>query len=97
VQSNNLFFADYGNNHSNDSSIIQKILDISHNWEVDFGMKFAAEKCLVLSKQKNLALKIGDNMLPHMEEATYLGIPLSEKGFDSKSLQKIAREKWKLQ
>ena len=93
VKSNNLFFADDGNIHSNDSSIIQKILDISHNWEVDFGMKFAAEKCLVLSKQKNLALKIGDNLLPQVEEATYLGIPLSEKGFDSKKFAKNCARK----
>jgi hypothetical protein len=60
------------------------MLDIAHKWQVEFGMKFAPEKCLVLSKQKNLCLKIGENQLPQVEEAIYLGIPLSEDGFNSK-------------
>ena len=84
VKSNNLFFADDGNIHSNDKSVIQKILDIAHTWEADFGMKFSPEKCLVLSKQKNLDLYIGGIQLPQVEEATYLGIPFTVKGFDSK-------------
>ena len=46
VQSNNLFFADDGNIHSNDKSTVQKILDIAYKWESEFGMKFSPEKCL---------------------------------------------------
>lgn len=93
VKSNFLFFADDGNLHSNHSDIIQKILDISHKWEVEFGMKFAPEKCLVLSKQKNLCLKIGENQLPQVEETTYLGIPFSEYGFNSKKFAKNCARK----
>jgi hypothetical protein len=93
IRSNNLFFADDGNIHSNDKSTVQKILDIAFKWESEFGMKFSPEKCLVLSKQKNLSLKIGDNLLPEVDEATYLGIPLNLRGFDSKKFaQNCARK-----
>ena len=93
VKSNNLFFADDGNIHSNDKSIVQKILDIAFKWESEFGMKFAPEKCLVLSKQKNICLKIGGNQLPQVDEAIYLGIPLTINGFDSKKFsQNCARK-----
>ena len=84
VTTNNLFFADDGNIHSNNKSTIQKILDIAHTWEVDFGMKFSPEKCLVLYKQVNLNLSIGGIQLPQVDEATYLGIPFTANGFDSK-------------
>ena len=84
VQSNNLFFADDGNIHSNDKSTVQKILDIAYKWESEFGMKFSPEKCLVLSKQKNLCLKIGETQLPEVDQAIYLGIYLNTNGFDSK-------------
>ena len=40
-------------------------------------MKFAPDKCLILSKQKNLGLRIGINQLPEVSEAIYLGIPLN--------------------
>ena len=40
-------------------------------------MKFAPDKCLILSKQKNLGLRIGDNQLPEVSEAIYLGIPFN--------------------
>jgi hypothetical protein len=93
VKSNNLFFADDGNLHSNSSETIQGILNICHDWEIDFGMKFAPEKCLVLSRQKNLCLKIGENQLPQVEEAVYLGIPLNENGFDSKKFAKNCSRK----
>ena len=43
IKTNNLFFADDGNIHSNDPEIIQKILDISHKWETEYGMKFSAD------------------------------------------------------
>jgi hypothetical protein len=84
IKSNNLFFADDGNIHSNEKSTVQKLLDIAHSWQIGYGMKFAPDKCLVLSKQKNLGLKIGDNQLPEVNEAIYLGIPLSMNGFDAK-------------
>ncbi len=44
IKTNNLFFADDWNIHSNDPKIIQKILDISHKWETEYRMKFSAEK-----------------------------------------------------
>ena len=72
VKSNNLFFADDGNIHSNDKSIIQKLLDIAQKWESEFGMKFAPDKCLVLSKQKNLCLKIGETQLPEVVTLEFL-------------------------
>ena len=53
IKTNNLVFADDGNIHSNESETIQRILDLAHSWELNFGMKFSAEKCLVLSRQKN--------------------------------------------
>lgn len=84
IKTNNLFFADDGNIHSNDPEIIQKILDISHKWETEYGMKFSPEKCLVLSKRKNLKLNIGGYQLPQVDEAIYLGIHFSENGFNSK-------------
>ena len=84
IKSNNLFFADDGNIHSNDKEVVQKLLDIAHKWENEFGMKFSPEKCLVLSKQNNISLKIGDTLLPQVSEAVYLGIPFTENGFDSK-------------
>ena len=77
VISNNLFFADDGNIHSNDESTIQKILDICHTWEVNFGTNFSTEKCLVLSKQENLNLWIGGIQLQQVDGATYLGIPFT--------------------
>ena len=93
VKSNNLFFADDGNLHSTDKCIVQKMLDIAQTWESEFGMKFAPDKCLVLSKQKNLGLKIGDTQLPEVDEAVYLGIPLVASGFDSKKFaQNCARK-----
>jgi len=93
VQSNNLFFADDGNIHSNDKSTVQKILDIAFKWETEFGMKFSPEKCLVLSRQKNLCLKMGETQLPEVDEAIYLGIPLNVNGFDSKKFaQNCARK-----
>jgi len=84
VQSNNLFFADDGNIHSNDKATVQKILDIAYKWESEFGMTFSREKFLVLSKQKNLCLKIGETQLPEVDQAIYLGITLNANGFDSK-------------
>jgi hypothetical protein len=93
IKTNNLFFADDGNVHSNEPSIIQKILDICNDWELDFGMKFSPSKCLVLSKQNNLNLHIGGNVLPQVEEAVYLGIPLSATGFSSKSFAKSCSRK----
>ena len=71
--------------HSTDKSTAQKLLDIAHSWESDYGMKLASARCLVLSKQKNL-YKIGENQLPEVNEATYLGIPLNMNGFDEKKL-----------
>ena len=64
IKTNNLFFADDWNIHSNDPEIILKIQDLSHNWETEYGMKFSAEKCHVLSKRKNLKLNIGGYQLP---------------------------------
>jgi hypothetical protein len=93
IKTNNLFFADDGNIHSNDANIVQKILDIAYEWESDFGMKFSAEKCLVLSKQKNLQFNIGGTLLPQVEEAIYLGIPFSVNGFDSKNFVKNCARK----
>ena len=54
IESNNLFFADDGNIHSNEKSTVQKLLDIAHSRESQYGMKFAPDKCLILSKQKIL-------------------------------------------
>ena len=51
------------------------------------------EKCLVLSKQKNISLKIGGTQLPQVDEAVYLGIPFTAHGFDSKKFaQNCARK-----
>ena len=61
-------------------------MDTAHSWESQCGMKFAPDKCLILSKQKTLGLRIGDNQLPEVGEAIYLGIPLNVNGFDSKNL-----------
>ena len=93
IKTNNLFFADDGNIHSNNAEIIQEILDIAHEWESEFGMKFSPSKCLVLSKQKNLVFTIGGNVLPQVDEAVYLGIPLSTNGFSSKSFAKSCARK----
>ena len=93
IKSNNLFFADDGNIHSNDREVVQKLLDIAHKWENEFGMKFSPEKCLILSKQKNLSLKIGGNLLPQVSEAVYLGIPFTENGFDSKKFAENCAQK----
>jgi len=93
IKSNNLFFADDGNIHSNDREVVQKLLDIAHKWENEFGMKFSPEKCLILSKQKNLSLKIGRNLLPQVSEAVYLGIPFTENGFDSKKFTENCAQK----
>lgn len=93
IKSNNLFFADDGNIHSNDREVVQKLLDIAHKWENEFGMKFSPEKCLILSKQKNLSLKIGRNLLPQVSEAVYLGIPFTENGFDSKKFAENCAQK----
>ena len=87
-RTNNLFFADDGNIHSNDSQVVQKILDLASEWETEFGMKFSPSKCLVLSKQKNLELNIGGNILPQVEDAVYLGIPLCVNGINSKTFVK---------
>jgi len=84
IKTNNLFFADDGNIHSNDEKNVQSLLDIASRWEVDYGMKFAAEKCLILSRQNNLKLFISGAELPHVDRATYLGIPFTVNGFDSK-------------
>jgi hypothetical protein len=60
IRTNNLFFADNGNIHSNNAQTVQEILDLAYEWESDFGMKFSPSKCLVLSRQKNLAFNIGE-------------------------------------
>ena len=52
IKTNNLFFADDGNIHSNNVRPVQEILDLAYEWESDFGKKFSPSKCLVLSKQK---------------------------------------------
>lgn len=93
IKSNNLFFADDGNIHSNDKEVVQKLLDIAHKWENDFGMKFSPEKCLILSKQRNISLKIGETLLPQVLEAVYLGIPFTENGFDSKKFAENSARK----
>ena len=93
VKSNNLFFADDGNIHSNDAETVQKILDIANTWQNDFGMQFSPEKCLVLSKLKNLCLNIGGIQLPDGDEAIYLGIPLNKNGFDSKKFVQTCSRK----
>jgi hypothetical protein len=85
IKTNNLFFADDGNIHSNNARTVQEILDLAYEWECEFGMKFSPNKCIVLSKQKNLIFNIGGSVLPQVEEAVYLGIPLSTNGFSSKS------------
>ena len=98
IKSNNLFFADDGNIHSNDKDVVQKLLDIAHKWENEFGMKFSPEKCLILSKQKNISLKIGETLLPQVAEAVYLGIPFTENGFlTQRNSQKTVHEKFKTQ
>ena len=84
MKTNNLFFADDGNIHSNDPEVVQRILNLAAKWEKEFGMKFSPEKCIVLSRQKTLGLTLGDAQLPEVDEATYLGIPLTSTGFDSK-------------
>ena len=48
-RTNNLFFADDGNIHSNEAEVVQNILDLASDWESEFGMKFSPSKCLVLS------------------------------------------------
>jgi len=93
IRTNNLFFADDGNIHSNNAQTVQEILDLAYKWESEFGMKFSPSKCLVLSKQKNLAFNIGGSVLPQVEEAVYLGIPLTETGFNSKSFAKSCARK----
>ena len=85
IKTNNLFFADDGNIHSNDAIIVQRLLDIASRWQLDYGMKFSAEKCLILSRQNNLKLNIGGAELPQVDKATYLGIPFTVNGFDSKT------------
>ena len=93
IKTNNLFFADDGNIHSNNAQTVQEILDLAYEWESDFGMKFSPSKCLVLSRQKNLVFSIGGNVLPQVDEAVYLGIPLSPTGFSSKSFAKSCARK----
>jgi hypothetical protein len=93
IKTNNLFFADDGNIHSNKAETVQEILDLAYEWESEFGMKFSPSKCLVLSKRKNLVLNIGGIVLPQVEEAVYLGIPLSATGFNSKSFAKSCARK----
>jgi hypothetical protein len=93
LKTNNLFFADDGNIHSNKAETIQEILNIAHVWECEFGMKFSPSKCLVLSKQKNLVFNIGGNVLPQVDESVYLGIPLSATGYSSKSFARSCARK----
>jgi hypothetical protein len=93
IRTNNLFFADDGNIHSNYAQAVQEILDLAFEWESEFGMKFSPSKCLVLSKQKILPFNIGGSVLPQVEEAVYLGIFLSEKGFNSKPFAKSCARK----
>ena len=93
VKTNNLFFADDASIHSTDSKKIQKILDIANDWQLDYGMNFAPEKCFVLSSQKNLKLQMGENFLPQVDAVNYLGIPLNTQGFDTKKFVKKCAQK----
>ena len=93
IKTNNLFFADDGNIHSNNAQTVQEILDLAYEWESEFGMKFSPSKCLVLSRHKNLVFNIGGNVLPQVDETVYLGIPLSPTVFSSKAFAKSCARK----
>ena len=56
------------------------------SWQTQYGIKFAPDKCLILSKQTNLGLRIGDNQLPEVSEAIFFGFPLNVNGFDNNCL-----------
>ena len=45
-----LFFADDGNLHATNKEKIQELLDKCLIWSIDYGISFAPDKCLVVSR-----------------------------------------------
>ena len=81
LSSNNLFFADDGAIHATSEFHLQRLVDVCHSWSIENGMIFAADKCLVLSKDKT-NITMGNYVLPQVDLVTYLGIPFSSSGPD---------------
>ena len=90
MDTNCLFFADDGNLHSPDPTVIQVLLNVCHKWSFENGMSFAADKCFVIAKDV-YEFKLGDSILPQVESTKYLGILFNHNGpvWDS-TIEKLA-------
>jgi hypothetical protein len=90
MDTNCLFFADDGNLHSPNPAIIQVLLNVCHKWSFENGMSFAADKCFVIAKDA-YEFKLGNSILPQVENTKYLGILFDHNGpvWDS-TIEKLA-------
>lgn len=75
---NNLFYADDGCLFANRDNM-QSLLDICTHWAADYGMQFAANKCVILSR-KNECFTIQGDVIPTHGRFVYLGVECSVKG-----------------
>jgi hypothetical protein len=79
---NNLF-ADDGVLIAKDYQSAQELLDICHDWSNHYGMSFSASKCAVMTEQTlPREIKLGAEVLPRLDQYTYLGIVMSSRGID---------------
>jgi hypothetical protein len=92
LPSNNLFFADDGAIHATSQETLQNLVDVCYTWSLSNGMIFAADKCLVLSKNPSI-IHMGEYVLPQVDRVNYLGIPITENGPDFDSLISAKCEK----
>lgn len=78
--SNNLFFADDGALHAQDASTLQAMLNKCDEWARQRGIQFAANKSVILAKDKQCTFRINNATIPQEEKFKYLGIEMNTNG-----------------